>query len=71
MSYIDSRKMMNAAKLVKMMFVEKVKNVKILYSEYDNYNAFVSGVEVLLVIYNISVMHPVKIRVGELLGLIT
>ena len=57
--------MMNAAKLVKKIFIEKVKNIKILYSEYDNYNAFVSGVEVLLIIYNTSIIHPVKIRVGE------
>jgi hypothetical protein len=56
---------MNAAKLAKKIFIEKVKNIKILYSEYDNYNAFVSDIEVLLIIYNTSIIHPVKIRVGK------
>jgi hypothetical protein len=56
---------MNAAKLAKIIFIEKVKNVKILYSEYDNYNAFVNDVKVLLIIYNTSIIYPVKIRVGE------
>jgi hypothetical protein len=52
----------SAAKLAKMVFVEKVKKVK-LYSKYENYDLFVSGVELFWVIYDTSVMQPVKMSV--------
>jgi hypothetical protein len=62
MPHIDGRKVVSAAKLAKMVFVEKVKKVK-LYSKYENYDLFVSGVELFWVIYDTSVMQPVKMSV--------
>jgi hypothetical protein len=62
MPHIDGRKVVSAAKLAKMVFVEKVKKVK-LYSKYENYDLFVSGVELFRVIYDTSVMQSVKMSV--------
>jgi hypothetical protein len=56
MPHIDGRKMVSAVKLAKMVFIEKVKKVKRLYSKYENYDLFVSDVELFWVIYDTNVM---------------
>jgi hypothetical protein len=65
MPHIDGRKVVSAAKLAKMVFVEKVKKVKLYskYENYENYDLFVSGVELFWVIYDTSVIYPVKMSV--------
>jgi hypothetical protein len=47
--------MMSAAKLAKMVFIKKVKKVK-LYFKYENYDLFVSSIKFFWVIYDTSIM---------------
>ena len=63
MPHINGRKVVSAAKLAKMVFIKKVKKVERLYSKYENYDLFVSGVKLFWVIYDTSVMQPVKMSV--------
>jgi hypothetical protein len=62
MPHIDGRKVVSAAKLAKMVFIKKVKKVK-LYFKYENYDLFVSGIKLFRVIYDISVIQPIKMSV--------